>query len=368
VLAPGAVVVIKSTVPVGTTAAIRRLLSEHCAHDEFSVASNPEFLREGSAVEDFLRPDRIVIGVADARAEAALRRLYAPLTTAGTALVATACENAELIKYAANAFLAMKITFINEIADFCERFGGDISAVARGIGLDDRIGPAFLHAGPGFGGSCFPKDTRALAAAARRHASPIRLVETVIELNERRQAHLVERIAAAIGGTLRGKTVALLGLAFKQNTDDIRESPALVVLRKLQSRGARVRVHDPQAMENGSKVADRVAWCDDPYEACSSADVVVIATEWDAFRKLDMRKMSHAMRGNLVVDFRNLFSPEQIAGSGLRYVSVGRPLVDGLGRQRSQRAAGGTRPVAEGAAESAADRLRRKKAGVASIK
>jgi UDPglucose 6-dehydrogenase len=324
-LAVGAVVVVKSTVPVGTAAALRRTLQQCCPHDDFSVAANPEFLREGSAVDDFLRPDRVVVGVADERAEAVLRRLYRPLTLAGTTLLVTGCENAELIKYAANAFLAMKITFINEIAELCERFAGDVAAVARGIGLDARIGSSFLQPGPGYGGSCFPKDTRALAGLARQHGAPCRLVETVIQLNERRQAELAGRVVKAMGGSVRGKTVGLLGLAFKSGTDDIRESAALVLLKALQARSVRLRVHDPQAMENGRRAASKVVWCDDPYAACRGADAVVIATEWNDFRKLDMRKLRLAIRGNLLVDFRNLFSAVDLAGSGLRYVSVGRP-------------------------------------------
>jgi UDPglucose 6-dehydrogenase len=327
-LAPRAMVAIKSTVPIGTAAAARKLLSERTGRSDVSVASNPEFLREGTAVADFLKADRIVIGVADSRAETALRALYRPLTQRGVPLVVTGCENAELTKYAANGFLAMKVAFINEIADLCERFGGDVAEIARAVGMDSRIGAAFLQAGPGYGGSCFPKDTRALAATARDHGSPLELVETAVRSNDRRIATLADRIMAAWGSDIRERVIALLGLAFKDGTDDIRQSPAVGLLRDLQARGAVLRAYDPRAMANAREGIRNVVWCDDPYDACTGADIAVIATDWTAFRKIDRRRLGEVMAGRLLVDFRNLFRPEDIKDSGLRYVSVGRPVVD----------------------------------------
>jgi UDPglucose 6-dehydrogenase len=246
----------------------------------------------------------------------------------GVPLVVTGSANAELVKSAANGFLAMKIAFINEIADLCERFGGDVADIARAIGMDARIGPAFLQAGPGYGGSCFPKDTRALASVARRHTSPVRLIEAVAELNERRLASLADRVCRAAGGSVRGLTVAVLGVAFKANTDDVRDSPAMALLQGLHEKGARTRVYDPKAMENGRRRIRDAVWCSDLYEACQAADIAVIATEWEEFRDIDLRRLRASLSGDLLVDFRNIFGIEEIAGTGLRYVSVGRPMVD----------------------------------------
>ncbi|MDQ0326751.1 UDPglucose 6-dehydrogenase [Rhodopseudomonas julia] len=320
----GSVVVIKSTVVVGTCREVRRIIEETAPNKEFSVASNPEFLREGAAIEDFLRPDRVVVGVEDERGEQVLKALYRPLNLRQTPIVFTSLENAEITKYAANAFLAMKISFINEIADLCETVGGNVQDIARGIGLDNRIGPKFLHPGPGYGGSCFPKDTRALAATARRLGSPIRLVETTIAVNEERMRSIPDRVIAAHGGSVEGKTIAVLGIAFKPNTDDIREAPSLTAIPALQAAGATIRAHDPQAAEAAKPLLPDVTWCNSPYAAAEGADGLVIMTEWNEYRALNLATLSRTMRGNVLIDLRNIYPPEEVAPHAFNYHSVGR--------------------------------------------
>jgi UDPglucose 6-dehydrogenase len=326
---PGTLVVVKSTVVVGTTRRVKQIIADEVPDKEFSIASNPEFLREGSAIEDFMRPDRVVVGVDDERAEQLLRQLYRPLNLRETPIVVTSLENAEITKYAANAFLAMKVTFINEIADLCEKAGGDVQDIAKAIGIDNRIGSKFLHPGPGYGGSCFPKDTRAMAAIAARLGSPIRLVETTIRVNDERMQALAEKVAVESGGDLSGKIVAVLGIAFKPNTDDIRESASLTLIPALQEAGATIRAHDPEAMEQAAAVLKDVTWCEDAYEACDGADIVVILTEWNEYRALDLDRIGAAMRGRTLIDFRNIYRPQEMQDHALRYVSVGRPAVGG---------------------------------------
>ena len=318
------VVVTKSTVPVGTAARLREIISKARPDGDFEVASNPEFMREGSAVEDFLRPDRVVIGVSSERAETALRQLYRPLSAKNVPVVATSCEAAEIIKYAANTFLATRIAFVNQLADLCERVGADIQDVARGMGLDKRIGLQFLNPGPGYGGSCFPKDTRALAATARLNGNPFTIVENVIAANESRKRALANRIQQAVGGTLAGKKIALLGIAFKAETDDIRDAAALTVIPELQRRGAAVAAFDPVAMENGRGAFEEVQWCADSYSAAIGADAIVVLTEWNVFRGLDLRRLAKSMRQPVMVDFRNLFTMDDVKASPFAYHSIGR--------------------------------------------
>jgi len=320
---PGAVVVIKSTVVVGTNARIRDRIAAARPGVEFSMVSNPEFLREGSAIEDFMRPDRVVVGVDDERGKAAMQRLYRPLYLRETPMVITSLENAEIIKYAANAFLAMKVTFINQVADLCERTGGNVQEVARAIGMDNRIGSKFLHAGPGFGGSCFPKDTRAFAATGKKYDAPQSLIEEVIAVNEARKQAMAERIVAAAreSGT---KTVAVLGIAFKPNTDDIRESPSLDIVAAIQKAGISVRAHDPEAMEAAKTVLPDVVWCSSAYEAAEGAGVVALLTEWNAYRALDLKRVARVMEGNVLIDLRNVYKAVDVAGTRLDYRSVGR--------------------------------------------
>ncbi|MFC7064524.1 UDP-glucose dehydrogenase family protein [Brucella rhizosphaerae] len=323
---PGAVVVIKSTVVVGTNARIRDRIALARPDVEFSMVSNPEFLREGSAIEDFMRPDRVVVGVDDERGKAAMQRLYRPLYLRETPMVITSLENAEIIKYAANAFLAMKVTFINQVADLCEKTGGNVQEVARAIGMDNRIGSKFLHAGPGFGGSCFPKDTRAFAATGKKYDAPQSLIEEVISVNELRKQAMAERIVAAAheSGT---KTVAVLGVAFKPNTDDIRESPSLDIIAVIQKAGISVRAHDPEAMEAAKSVLPDVTWCSSAYEAAKGAGVVALLTEWNAYRALDLKRVAGVMDGNVLIDLRNVYKADDMAGTGLDYRSVGRTLI-----------------------------------------
>ncbi|OYR21992.1 UDP-glucose dehydrogenase family protein [Brucella thiophenivorans] len=320
---PGAVVVIKSTVVVGTNARIRDRIAAARPGVEFSMVSNPEFLREGSAIEDFMRPDRVVVGVDDERGKAAMQRLYRPLYLRETPMVITSLENAEIIKYAANAFLAMKVTFINQVADLCERTGGNVQEVARAIGMDNRIGSKFLHAGPGFGGSCFPKDTRAFAATGKKYDAPQSLIEEVIAVNEARKQAMAERIVAAAreSGT---KTVAVLGIAFKPNTDDIRESPSLDIVAAIQKAGISVRAHDPEAMEAAKTVLPDVVWCSSAYEAAEGSGVVALLTEWNAYRALDLKRVARLMEGNVLIDLRNVYKADDVFGTGLDYRSVGR--------------------------------------------
>ncbi len=319
------VVVNKSTVPVGTGDEVERIILEHNPDADFAVASNPEFLREGAAIDDFKRPDRIVVGTEDTRAEKVMRELYRPLTVLDAPIVFTSRRTSELIKYAANAFLVMKITFINEIADLCEKVGGDVQAVARGIGLDSRIGPKFLNAGPGYGGSCFPKDTLALVQTAREHETSMRVVETTIEVNEARKKSMASRVANALDGEVEGKTVGVLGLTFKPNTDDMRYAPSLDIVPALQAMGARVQAFDPEGMEEASKLLPGVALKDGPYAAAEGADALVILTEWDQFLALDLEKLKRSMRAPVVVDLRNIYRPDDMRALGFSYTSVGRP-------------------------------------------
>ena len=321
-----AVVVTKSTVPVGTNRKVEKILRERRPGFAVDVASTPEFLREGAAISDFMEPDRIVVGTDTARARDLLRQLHAPLIRNEGQFVATTVETAELTKYAANAFLAVKISFINEIADFCEKVGADVEAVARGMGLDKRIGRWGLSTGPGYGGSCFPKDTRALAHMMRAGDSPTRIVETTISVNEDRKKTLASRVAAALGGSMKGKTVALLGLTFKANTDDMRESPSLDLVPDLRAAGAIVRAFDPAGMDEAKKHPEMagLVWTGDSYDAARDADVAVIVTEWSEFKALDLGKLKAALRAPLVVDFRNMHDPVAMQAAGLRYVSLGR--------------------------------------------
>ncbi len=336
------VVMTKSTVPVGTAAMLRATIAAGRPGLDFEVASNPEFMREGSAVEDFIRPDRVVLGVHSERAENLLRQLYRPLSNRGVPIIVTTCEAAEVIKYAANTYLATRIAFVNQLADICEAAGADVQEVVRGMGLDKRIGLQFLNPGPGFGGSCFPKDTRALAAIARERGSPFTILENVIAANEARKFSLVDRIEKVVGGSLQGMKVAVLGVAFKADTDDIREAASLAVIPGLQRRGAAVSAYDPVAMDNGRKAFTGVTWCADPYSAASGADCVAVLTEWNEFRGLDLQKLGSGMHQPVVVDFRNLFRLDDAAAANLVYHSVGRPsVVGGMTGQRGARPASG---------------------------
>ena len=318
------VVATKSTVPVGTGREIARIIREQRPDAAFDVVSNPEFLREGSAIGDFMRPDRVVVGVDSERAREVMRSLYRPLFLIETPVLFTSLETAELIKYAANCFLATKITFINEIADLCERLNADVQDVAKGIGLDGRIGRYFLHAGPGFGGSCFPKDTAAFVRIAEEVGAPSEIVEAVLRRNTARKAAMVDKIVQACGGSVAGKTIAVLGVTFKPNTDDVRESPSLVILPRLIEQGAKVRAFDPAGMEEARALLDGVVWCDDSYDAMTDADALVILTEWNEFRALDLERARSLLRTPLMVDLRNVYEPSEVAGAGIRYVSIGR--------------------------------------------
>jgi UDPglucose 6-dehydrogenase len=328
-LKPNAVVVLKSTVVVGTCRRVREVVAERRGGLDFSVASNPEFLREGSAIDDFLCPDRIVVGTDDRRAALLMERLYAPLRREGVPYLQTSTANAELIKYAANAFLALKVGFINDVANLCEAAGGDVTAVAEGIGLDRRIGTAFLAAGPGFGGSCFPKDTRAFAATGRKFGAPQGLIETLIERNEERKQALARRILKELPGQPEGKRVAVLGVAFKADTDDVRESAALTIIPVLQDAGVAVQVHDPQARQADDPAFAGVEWHESPYAAAAGAEAVVILTDWQEYRNLDLGRLADAMAGRTVIDYRNLLPQEEPAAHGLRHISLGR--ADGHG-------------------------------------
>ncbi|MEY3293382.1 MAG: hypothetical protein RJB12_1153 [Pseudomonadota bacterium] len=318
------VVVTKSTVPVGTGDEIERIIRARRPDADFAVVSNPEFLREGAAIEDFKRPDRVVVGTEDPRAQAVMRELYRPLNLNETPILFTGRRTSELIKYAANAFLAMKITFINEMADLCEAVGADVQQVARGIGLDKRIGSKFLHAGPGYGGSCFPKDTIALVRTAADAGAPVRLIETTVAINDARKKAMAGKVASALDGDLAGKTVALLGLTFKPNTDDMRDAPSLDVAPALMAMGATVQAFDPEGMHEAAKLLDGVQFRDGPYEAVTGADVVVILTEWDQFRALDIDRIKGLMRQPVMVDLRNVYRPEEMRTRGFRYASIGR--------------------------------------------
>ena len=320
-----AVVVTKSTVPVGTGRRLADILRQTRPDLDIEVASNPEFLREGSAIGEFMRPDRVVIGAESERAQDVLRRLYRPLYLIETPIVFTSLETAELIKYAANSFLAMKVTFINEMADLCEKAGADVHDLARGIGLDGRIGRKFLHPGPGFGGSCFPKDTLALVRIAQDAGAPSRLVEAVVAVNTARKAGMATRVAAACGGSVRGRTVALLGLTFKPETDDMRDSPSLPIVSRLTGEGAQVRAYDPAGMEQARELlGEGVTYCKDAIDAATGADALVVVTEWNEFRALAPERLRTAMRGNVVVDLRNIYDPEAMRAAGFDYRSIGR--------------------------------------------
>jgi UDPglucose 6-dehydrogenase len=324
------VIVTKSTVPVGTGDEVERLIREANPDAQFAVVSNPEFLREGAAIEDFKRPDRIVIGTEDARATKVMTELYRPLFLNKSPLLFTARRTAELIKYAANAFLATKITFINEIADLCEAVGADVQDVSRGIGLDNRIGSKFLHAGPGYGGSCFPKDTLALVKTAQDFGSPMRIVETVALVNDTRKRAMAKKVIAAAGGEVRGKTIAILGLTFKPNTDDMRDSPAIAIIQALQDAGAVIRAYDPEGKEQAQLVLKEVHYATDAYDAATGAEVAVLVTEWDAFRALDLDRLKAVMAAPAIVDLRNIYRPEEVRARGFTYDSVGRSTVAAL--------------------------------------
>ena len=318
------VVITKSTVPVGTGDEVERIIREARADADIAVVSNPEFLREGAAIRDFKHPDRIVVGTADARAREVMTELYRPLYLNRAPILFTDRRTAELIKYAANAFLATKITFINEIADLAEKVGADVQEVARGIGLDNRIGAKFLHAGPGFGGSCFPKDTMALLKTGQDHEVPLRIVEAVAAVNDTRKRAMARKVSAALGGELRGKTVAVLGLTFKPNTDDMREAPSIPLITALQDMGAKVRAYDPTGMEQAKPLLKNVAFCDDAYACAEGASALVIVTEWEQFRALEFARLKVVMERPLLVDLRNIYRPDEVARHGFVYESVGR--------------------------------------------
>jgi UDPglucose 6-dehydrogenase len=320
-----AVIVTKSTVPVGTNRAVAAAVAEANPAAEFDVASNPEFLREGAAIDDFMHPDRVVVGVETERARKVMAELYRPLSLREFPVVYTGLESAELIKYAANAFLATKITFINEIAALCERVGADVKAVAKGIGMDGRIGAKFLHAGPGYGGSCFPKDTKALARIGQDHAVPMQIVETVIKVNDEVKRRMIDKITELCDGSLRDKTVAILGVTFKPNTDDMRDAPSLTIIPALVGAGARVRVTDPQGRHEGEALLPGVKWVDSPYQAATGADLLVMLTEWNEFRALDLGKMARKMATPYLADLRNVYDRDEVAEAGFtRYEGVGR--------------------------------------------
>ena len=319
------VVVTKSTVPVGTGDEVEEIIRKTRPDAEFAVVSNPEFLREGAAIKDFKVPDRVVVGTEEERAKEVMSELYRPLYLNETPILFTARRTSELIKYAANAFLAVKITFINEIADLCEKVGANVQEVSRGIGLDNRIGKKFLNAGPGYGGSCFPKDTLALTKTANDHGAPIRIVDTVVEVNAARKKAMATKIIDAMGGDVSGKTIGMLGLAFKPNTDDMRDAPSLDIIPALQAAGAKVRAYDPESMKEASHMLEDVVFCDGPYHAIEGADAMVIVTEWDQFRALDLDRAKTMLNENIVVDLRNIYAPADMAKRGFKYVSVGRP-------------------------------------------
>jgi UDPglucose 6-dehydrogenase len=320
-----AVVVTKSTVPVGTGDEVERIIRDAAPEARAWVVSNPEFLREGAAIEDFKRPDRIVVGTEDAEAAELMREIYRPLYLNKAPLLVTGRRTAELIKYAANAFLATKITFINEIADLCEIVGADVQDVARGIGLDNRIGAKFLHAGPGYGGSCFPKDTVALLKTAEDHQAPLRIVESVVKVNEARKRAMGRKVIQALGGEARGRTVALLGLTFKPNTDDMRDAPSLSIVQALQDAGARVRGYDPEGVEQARPLMPGVEFFASPYLAAEGADAVVLVTEWDVLRALDLKRLAGPMAQPVFVDLRSVYPPEEVEQAGLRWFGIGRP-------------------------------------------
>jgi UDPglucose 6-dehydrogenase len=318
------VIVIKSTVPIGTGDAVEEILLQSKSASLFSVVSNPEFLREGAAIEDFKRPDRVVVGAPDERSRAVMERLYRPLSLNRAPVVFTDRRSSELIKYAANAFLATKITFINEMADLCERAGADIQQVGRGIGLDRRIGSKFLHAGPGYGGSCFPKDLKALIKSGSDFDVPLRIVQTVSLVNEDRKRAMGRKVIKACGGNVKNRLIAIMGLAFKPNTDDMREAPSIAIVQALKDAGARVRAFDPEAMANASDAIEGIEFAPDPYACLDGADAMVLITEWDMFRALDTGKMKQYLKSPIVVDLRNVYRPEEMQQAGITYFSIGR--------------------------------------------
>lgn len=323
------VIVTKSTVPVGTGAEVEEIVRRVRPDADFAVVSNPEFLREGAAIEDFKRPDRVIVGVEDDRARDVMRELYRPLYLNETPIVFTNRATSELIKYSANAFLATKITFINEMADLCEKVGANVQEVARGIGLDGRIGGKFLHAGPGYGGSCFPKDTLALVRTAQQEGAPTKIVEAVVEVNARRKKQIAERIVSACGGSIEGSTIAILGLTFKPNTDDMRDSPSLDIVPGLQERGAKIRAFDPAGMNEAVKLLDDVVFCEGPYQTLEGADAVVIVTEWDEFRALDLDRVKSLLSTPIMIDLRNIYRSSVMNERGIHYHSIGRPAGSG---------------------------------------
>ncbi|MEC7514233.1 MAG: UDP-glucose/GDP-mannose dehydrogenase family protein [Pseudomonadota bacterium] len=328
-----AVIVTKSTVPVGTGREVLEIIQKCRPHAAFDICSNPEFLREGSAIGDFMRPDRVVIGTDSERARAVMRELYRPLFLIETPIVFTSLETSELIKYAGNTFLATKITFINEIADLCEKVGADVHDVAKGIGLDGRIGNKFLHPGPGYGGSCFPKDTLALVKTAQDMDAPLRIVETVVDVNDKRKARMADKIIAACNGSVAGLTLAILGVTFKPNTDDMRDSPSLAIIPALQAAGAQIRAYDPEGMDEARALLDDVGWCDDAYQAMDGADAVALLTEWNQFRALDLKRIKELLKTPRMIDLRNVYNPAEMAAAGFDYSCVGRPTAAGGGEE-----------------------------------
>ena len=319
------VIVNKSTVPVGTGDEVEAIIRKANGQADFDVASNPEFLREGAAINDFKRPDRIILGAESDRAIEQIRELYRPLYLNETPMVVTSRRTAELTKYAANAFLALKISFINEIADLCEKVGANVQEVSRGIGLDNRIGSKFLNAGPGYGGSCFPKDTLALSKTAQDFGAPVTIVDTVIQSNANRKKAMAKRIEAACGGNVKGKTIAILGLTFKPNTDDMRDSPSLDVIPSLQKSGAKIRAYDPEGMDEARELFEEIEYCQDAYQCMSGADIAVIVTEWNQFRALDLGRVAELLADKILIDLRNIYSVEEVQAKGLAYFSIGRP-------------------------------------------
>jgi len=319
------VVVTKSTVPVGTGDEVEDIIRKTNPNAQFAVVSNPEFLREGAAIGDFKRPDRVVVGTDNEQAREVMRELYRPLFLNETPMLFTSRRTSELIKYAANAFLAVKITFINEMADLCEKVGANVQDVSKGIGLDNRIGKKFLHAGPGYGGSCFPKDTLALTKTANDYGSPVRIVDTVVQVNDARKKAMADRVIKAMGGDVKGKTIGVLGLAFKPNTDDMRDAPSLDIIPALQAAGARIKAYDPESMHEAGKSLTEVEFCDGPYHAVDGSDAMVLITEWDQFRALDLDRLKKLLKTPTVVDLRNVYQPSDMKRRGFNYVSVGRP-------------------------------------------
>ena len=318
-------IVTKSTVPVGTAKQVSSIVAKARPDMAIEVASNPEFLREGSAIEDFMRPDRVVCGTSSESAQAVLRDIYRPLSLREVPILFVECETSEMIKYAANAFLAVKITFINEIADLCEKTGANVQNVAKGIGMDNRIGNKFLHAGPGYGGSCFPKDTTALLKTAEDYEIPMQIVKATVDVNSQRKRMMGRRVIAAAGGSVEDKKIALLGLTFKPNTDDMRDSPSIDIVRVLQDNGARVSAYDPEGRDQAETMLENVEFAKDAYDAMKDADVLVLVTEWNEFRALDLDRVKHLLRTPTIVDLRNIYRPDQMSAAGFDYTSIGRP-------------------------------------------